>query len=166
MEKELKSPGAIKALWLRWEAEGTLPSRAFNVIKKTQQYMGITQKDLAKCLGVSCANVYRWLAGNDPSMISKVRVAASIGLPSDFLYFEDDSNKIAPPGDYSVKELCSKEPKQTRPEQTPASFNGLLSKRQLEVLSALSDIERLAKNNAVRGHLLAIQTIVINQQDL
>ena len=54
---------------------------------------GLTQKELAKILGVSNVTVVNWEKGNTEPTISQLRTISELsGIPMDFIFTPDKSN--------------------------------------------------------------------------
>lgn len=55
----------------------------------------LSQKELAKILGVSNATIVNWEKGNSEPTLSQLRKLSELsGIPMDFIFIPDKSNKI------------------------------------------------------------------------
>lgn len=56
---------------------------------------GLTQKELAKMLGVSNVTIVNWEKGNSEPSVSQLRKISELsGIPMDFIFIPDKSNNI------------------------------------------------------------------------
>ncbi len=56
---------------------------------------GLTQKELAEMLGVSNVTIVNWEKGNSEPSVSQLRKISELsGIPMDFIFIPDKSNKI------------------------------------------------------------------------